>query len=166
MKSNSYGIQRFDLERAKQIDKYKYTSEFQAMHPQYYKDGQILEVVRSLLNTRSKIYKPVVPEGWNEQWVLKMHQESEEERIVISGALLAAELDMNHFIEHNCDSEGEVLYHGDQVSIHEGRFDYDGRVHWKDFTLHIPGVAGPDLTLSDAKKSRMIYKVKTVDGTL
>lgn len=89
------GIELIQAERQKQIDKYGFTGEHHANHPEWYDKGQLIEAAHTL--TMPTIVSCFVPVNWNADWFERLCKRPHEERIVIAAALLAAEIDRrNH----------------------------------------------------------------------
>lgn len=98
----SMGAKRMLDERTKQIIKYNYTAKNQAENPYYYDQGQLKSAAIKLLsvsenNTPDMILAPL---HWDEDWFYKLLNEPYEERLVIAGALLAAEVDRICYINN------------------------------------------------------------------
>lgn len=90
------GIEQIQAERQKQIDKYGFTGEHHANHPEWYDKGQLIEAARTL--TMPKILSVFVPINWDIEWFSNLCNRPYNERIVIAGALLAAEIDRLNYL--------------------------------------------------------------------
>jgi hypothetical protein len=93
------GIEQIQAERQKQIDKYGFTGEHHAQHPEWYDKGQLIEAARTL--TMPKILSVFVPINWDAEWFERLCQRPFQERIVIAAALLASELDRQNNLPKN-----------------------------------------------------------------
>lgn len=91
---NSSGIERMFNERVEQIKKHKRTplDDFQYNHR-----GELIDVAQNLL--REQPHMTLFPDSWDEESVKKMYAKSYKDRLVISGALIAAEIDRLELIE-------------------------------------------------------------------
>ena len=85
------GIELIAIERQEQIKKHGYTAEHDE---NYYNDGQILEVVETLISGVGG-----VPDNWNVKQFDYMKSKPKKERLIIAGALLAAEIDRLQALE-------------------------------------------------------------------
>lgn len=85
------GIELISEERQKQIDKHGFTGEHHANNPQYYNQGQLTEAANTL--TMRVIRSCAVPYNWDKKWFRNLCKRSYEERLIIAGALMAAEID-------------------------------------------------------------------------
>ena len=98
----SEGVKDILGERRKQIDKYQYTAEYQAEHPQYYADHQLQYAAHTLLNVDIMGYTRIVePLNWDRAWFVRLCEKPQKDRIRIAAALLAAELDRLQYISDN-----------------------------------------------------------------
>ena len=97
------GIELITEERQKQIDKHGFTAEHHALNSKkWYKEGQLIEASIKLSYT---IPYNEEPKNWDETWFNKLCNRPYKERLVIAGALIAAELDrLNYLEENNTDS--------------------------------------------------------------
>lgn len=105
LKSLSPGIQELAVERQKQIDKHGFTAEHHVDHTEWYADNQLQDAAVKLLAMDvipgfSDVIPPT-PERWDEDWFTNLAMRSQKERLIISGALIAAELDRLNEIEKN-----------------------------------------------------------------
>lgn len=90
------GIQLIAHERKKQIDKHGFTGEHHANHPEWYENHQLQFAATTLLMHEFEEQLEIdalTPDGWNAEWFEKMNNKTRRERLVIAGALIAAELD-------------------------------------------------------------------------
>lgn len=93
MEKKTHGIDLIAKERQKQIDKYGFTGEHHASHPEWYDADQIAKAAgRLILDEFPGVSEPT-PLNWDKNHFLDMMQRSKKERLVIAGALIAAELD-------------------------------------------------------------------------
>lgn len=89
------GIELIKEEREKQITKHGFTAEHHHNHPEWYDKDQLIDAVSTL--TIKKIKSCGVPINWDESWFSDLCNRSYKERLIISGALIAAELDRLSF---------------------------------------------------------------------
>lgn len=88
------GIELIAEERREQIEKHGYDAEWVKDHPEYY-DGKEMAFVAEMLlaSEHEEGIDPVIyPEGWEEDCD-RMLAKSYKERLIIAGALIAAEID-------------------------------------------------------------------------
>jgi len=104
----SEGVKAILQERRKQIDKYGFSAEFQAEHPEYYGAEQLISAAYELLKIDYddypldvRQYGVVCPKGWDKEWFTKLALKDKKDRIRIAAALLAAELDRLNYLETN-----------------------------------------------------------------
>lgn len=94
------GCHRICKERKKQIDKYGFTAEHHNNHPEWYEINQLQQAAHGLLAPelyeQAEVYDQL-PEGWDQEWWNDMCNRPQEERLVISAALCAAEIDRMTF---------------------------------------------------------------------
>lgn len=86
------GIELFKDERNHQIEKYGFTGEHHANHPEWYDQGQLTEAARYLSDKfiHTNLY---FPKNWDKDWFFKLCARDYKERLIIAGALFAAEID-------------------------------------------------------------------------
>lgn len=94
----STGIDKIGKERKEQIEKHGYTPEKDSQ----YKGRQLAEVAATLIHPtigtpRKRL--SLMPSDWNDEILLKMCKKEYEERLIIAGALIAAEIDRIQEIE-------------------------------------------------------------------
>lgn len=94
------GIELIAAERQKQIDKHGFTGEHHAQHPEWYDRYQLLQAAISLLLPEVMPHDLMnqVPDNWDAAWFKNLTERSQEERMEISGALIAAEIDRRQFL--------------------------------------------------------------------
>jgi len=85
------GTELIAEERQKQIDKYGFTGEHHANHPEWYQDNQLVLAAKWLQNT--EIRSVWFPDNWDQEWFHRLTVKPYKERLIIAGALLAAEVD-------------------------------------------------------------------------
>lgn len=90
------GIELIAEERQKQINKHGYTGKHHADHPEWYEQYQLQHAAHGLL--ADELYEQAetydqVPHNWDEERWEDLCRRSRTERLIISGALIAAELD-------------------------------------------------------------------------
>jgi len=78
-------------ERTHQIEKHGFTGEHHANHPEWYDKGQLIEAASTL--SMPVINGCALPINWDKDWFERLIKKSHKERLIISGALLAAEID-------------------------------------------------------------------------
>ena len=84
------GCELITEERKKQIDKHGFTAEHHVSHPEWYENDQLARAAVSILMP----YKiSLSPDNWDMEWFRNLKGRSRKERLIISGALIAAELD-------------------------------------------------------------------------
>lgn len=95
MENTKTGVELIAEERQKQIDKHGFTAQYHVEHPEYYEQNQLNQASASLI-----LFDVIpddlfleVPENWDKDWFYKLLNHSQFERLVIAGALIAAELD-------------------------------------------------------------------------
>ena len=86
------GIELIAKERQEQIDKHGRDSSHDAAHND---DGQLIDMAAHLLmiDRQEGIDRDMLPVGWDEDTCIYMLLKPRKERLVIAGALIAAELD-------------------------------------------------------------------------
>lgn len=92
------GVELIAKERQKQIDKHGFTAEHHVNHPEWYEEDQLSRAAVSILMP-TKI--SLGPNNWDRKWFSNLCKRSKKERLVIAGALIAAELDRLDAIEKN-----------------------------------------------------------------
>lgn len=100
------GIELITEERQKQIDKHGFTAEHHALNTEkWYNKQQLLSAAIRLVDYEedgvTSIYKKLVPENWDKGWWERLCEKPVKERLIIAGALIAAELDRLNYIEEN-----------------------------------------------------------------
>lgn len=105
------GVVAISQERQKQISKHGFTDIHSVAHPEYYnidedggelkqlQDAAIKLLAMDMLMMQDRL--PPEPIGWNIEWFNKLCGKSRKERLIIAGALIAAELDRLQLIELN-----------------------------------------------------------------
>ena len=103
------GIERISEERQeKQIKKHGFTGKHHAENPQWYDQNQLVTAAAALINIEDwekvsplvkETYWRVVPQNWDKDWYNDLLGRPYEERLVISGAMLAAELDRRAYLK-------------------------------------------------------------------
>lgn len=83
----------------KQIGKHGFTAEHHAMHPEWYDKGQLIEAANTL--SMKEIKSCLIHFNWDADWFTKLCLKTHRERLIISGALICAELDRLNYIEQN-----------------------------------------------------------------
>ena len=97
------GIELIAIERQEQIEKHGYTSELTKSHPEWYVYNQLARVAQLLSYLDTGVIAKVCPvemaisfgsiENWDEDRLRYMADKPYKERLIIAGALIAAEID-------------------------------------------------------------------------
>ena len=90
------GIELIAAERQNQIDKHGFTGQHHADHPEWYDNFQLQYAATTLLMHEFEEVvdtKDHLPDGWDQDWFDKLNAKQRTERLIIAGALIAAELD-------------------------------------------------------------------------
>lgn len=90
------GIKLITKERQKQIDKYSFTGKHHKQHTEWYDSYQLQESAVILLShdiDRSDFTVNDCPHNWDESWFRSLNLKSRKKRLIMAGALIAAELD-------------------------------------------------------------------------
>ncbi len=90
------GIELIAEERQKQIDKYSFTGNHHKGHPEWYDNLQLQFAATTLMMHEFEEVvdtKDCLPDGWDQEWFDKLNAKTRKERLIIAGALIAAELD-------------------------------------------------------------------------
>lgn len=102
------GIELITEERQKQIDKHGFTAEHHALNSEKWYDEHQLTSCASLLIHQEQedgLRESLINLGetqlknWDLNWFRNMMERSDRERLIIAGALIAAELDRLNYIE-------------------------------------------------------------------
>lgn len=95
MEEMTIGIKMIAQERQKQIDKHGFTAAYHADHPEFYENKQLSQAAVSLLVQDLAPHDLVteIPSNWDVVWFQNLMDRGVIERLVIAGALIAAELD-------------------------------------------------------------------------
>lgn len=90
------GIELISEERQKQIDKHGFTAEHHVNHPEWYERLQLedaaISILHPLINMHSEWF-PHTPKNWDKECFENLCKRDRRERLIIAGALIAAELD-------------------------------------------------------------------------
>lgn len=90
------GVELIAEERQRQITKHGFTAEHHAEHDEWYEKYQLQYAATTLLmhelvdDVRAHVH---LPEGWDMEWFMDLNRRSRKERLIIAGALIAAEID-------------------------------------------------------------------------
>lgn len=96
------GIELIAEERQKQIDKHGFTGKHHASHPEWYDKLQLQRAAASLIlpdimeimsGEKVNVDGVETPEGWNAEWFNNLMHRPRKQRLIITAALIAAELD-------------------------------------------------------------------------
>lgn len=97
------GIELIAQERAEQKEKHGFSNDYQKNHPEYYEKQELAIAAREMLNTQPGIES--FPESWdNHDMIKRMVAKSYKERLIIAGALIAAEIDRVQSLESAADA--------------------------------------------------------------
>lgn len=91
MENFTIGAQLIADERKKQIEKYGFTAEHHVNHPEQYENNQLKKATVSILFPET--IHAEIPENWDKEWFTNLMNRSNKERLIIAGALIAAEID-------------------------------------------------------------------------
>ena len=88
------GVELIAEERQKQIDKHGFTGEHHVKNPQWYDEFQLQDAAILLLSKEiHQRPENEYPLNWERDWFLDLMRRNRMQRLVIAGALIAAELD-------------------------------------------------------------------------
>lgn len=96
------GVQLITEEREKQISKHGFTGKHHKEHPEWYDKGQLIEASNVL--SMKEINGCFVPINWDTKWFDRLTKRPYKERLIISGALIAAEIDRLNELEKQIQS--------------------------------------------------------------
>lgn len=98
---NTIGTQLISAERQKQIDKHGFTAEHHVNHPEWYESDQLKQAAITIILQDLMPHDLVseVPENWDSHWFADLLDREPKERLIIAGALIAAELDRLDLID-------------------------------------------------------------------
>lgn len=97
MENLTIGSKLIAEERQKQIDKHGFTAEHHLNHPEWYKDNQLPSAAMHLCV--EIIDFEWTPLKWDKEWFDRLRKRPYQERLIIAGALIAAEIDRQKYIE-------------------------------------------------------------------
>lgn len=86
------GVELITEEREKQISKHGFTGEHHFNHPEWYEDNQLIKAA-NLLALKNLSYNTWFPKNWDAKWFKNLCDRPYKERLIIAGALIAAEID-------------------------------------------------------------------------
>lgn len=92
------GVELIADERQKQIDKHGFTGGHHADHPEWYDANQMVDAAQ-VLSERHNEFINWYPINWDHSWFRRLLDKPYKERLVIAGALIAAEIDRLQEIE-------------------------------------------------------------------
>ena len=103
-KTMETGIELIANERQKQIEKYGFTAEHHVNHPEWYSEKQLTSAAHMIEaydknDGINSIYRDMCPLNWDLEWWQRLCDKPYEERLIISGAFIAAEIDRIGFKE-------------------------------------------------------------------
>ena len=91
------GVLLIAEEREHQISKHGFTGEHHANNPLWYDENQLIRAAWGLCNydkdQLTAIYRDTKPLNWDKEWWQRMCDKPKLERLIIAGALIAAEID-------------------------------------------------------------------------
>lgn len=97
------GIELIAVERQKQIDKHGFTAEHHVVNSEkWYSKDQMAKAAIFLLDPNTLSTEELqsnVPLNWDKEWFKTLNSRDSKERLIIAGALIAAELDRLNFME-------------------------------------------------------------------
>lgn len=96
VQSDITGVNLIAQERQKQIDKHGFTGKHHVDHPEWYDNDQLQIAATTLLmhELQEVVYVDEnLPDGWDLEWFEDLNRRQHKERLIIAGALIAAELD-------------------------------------------------------------------------
>ena len=96
---NTVGIQLISAERQKQIEKHGFTAEHHVNHPEWYDQNQLIYAANVLAKQETRT--PWTPANWDQRWFNNLVERPHRDRLIIAGALIAAELDRLDLIDKN-----------------------------------------------------------------
>ena len=91
------GVELIAEERQKQIVKHGFTGEHHFNHPKWYDRNQLIEASNIL--SMKEIRSCLVPFNWDAEWFQELCSRRYKERLIIAGALIAAEIDRLSFTD-------------------------------------------------------------------
>lgn len=89
------GIELIQIERSEQIHEHKRTILFDVLQNKY---CQLVSGAIAIIRNESKGFDDEMPMNWDVDLCKKMANKSYKERLIIAGALIAAEIDRIQFI--------------------------------------------------------------------
>lgn len=97
------GIELITEERQKQIDKHGFTAEHHVVNSEkWYSKNQMQHAAIFLLDPSTltvEEFQVSVPFNWDPDWFKNLNSRDSKERLIIAGALIAAELDRLNLME-------------------------------------------------------------------
>lgn len=84
------GIELIAIERSEQIEKHVRTIQYDSVVNKY---QQLARVARIIIAHESERTNPNTPDGWDRELFQKILRKSYKHRLIIAGALIAAEID-------------------------------------------------------------------------
>jgi hypothetical protein len=86
------GVELIAEERQEQIIKHGFTGEHHVNHIEWYDENQLVEAAK-VLSTPDLSGNVWYPKNWDHVWFYRLCRKPYFERLVIAGALIAAEID-------------------------------------------------------------------------
>ena len=97
------GIELITEERQKQIDKHGFTAAHHVVNSEkWYSRNQMAKAAIFLLDPNTlpiEEFQQNIPLNWDRVWFTNLNSRDSKERLIIAGALIAAELDRLNLIE-------------------------------------------------------------------
>ena len=99
MEKQLTGVELIAKERQEQIEKHGFTEQYQKDHLEYYSDGQLIDAAHYAITLK----------GWPQDWPKgyyrdKIVAKSYKDRLIIAGALIAAEIDRLNYNKNDKDN--------------------------------------------------------------
>ncbi len=116
MENLTTGVGLIATERQKQIEKHGFTGQHHLNNPGY-SSNQLSKAAVTLLMPEliPNLAWTTVPENWDEEWFEKLLNREPKERLIIAGALIAAELDRLRALDslnfqkcESCEKENDI----------------------------------------------------------
>lgn len=91
------GLHYICLERHEQMEKHLYSIAHDVIVNNH---GQLVQVAKYLLETDEEYKNLLWPRNWKNEWRKKFDNKTYQERVIIAGALMAAEYDRLQFLKN------------------------------------------------------------------
>ncbi|MBO6184223.1 MAG: hypothetical protein J6O88_05935 [Chryseobacterium sp.] len=126
MENMTTGVGLIATERQKQIEKHGFTGQYHLDYHEGYTSNQLSKAAVTLLmpDLIPNLGWTSVPENWDKEWFEKLMNKETKERLIIAGALIAAELDRLNALDklnlqkcESCEKETDIdIMHMDSGS--------------------------------------------------